>query len=161
VLFRSVDEAELKNVEATQKKLAGECKLNPDDVLTISAKIESELAELSTEEVDAYLKDLGLAEPGLNRLIKKAYHTLDLLTFFTSGEMETKAWTVRKGAMAPEAAGVIHSDFEKAFIRAEIMDWKDLITHGEAGCRDKGLLRIEGKEYVMRDGDVVHFRVGV
>lgn len=157
----NVDEAELKNAEVIQKKLAAECKLNPDDVLAISAKIESELAELSTEEAATYLKDLGLSEPGLNRLIKKAYHTLGLLTFFTSGEMETKAWTVRKGAMAPEAAGVIHSDFEKAFIRAEIMDWKDLVAHGEAGCRDKGLLRIEGKEYIMRDGDVAHFRVGV
>lgn len=157
----NADEAELKNADTLQKQFAEANKFNVEDVLVISARIEAELAELAPEEAEAYLKDLGLTEPGLNRLIKKAYHTLGLLTFFTSGEMETKAWTVRQGALAPEAAGVIHSDFEKAFIRAEIMDWKDLVQYGESGCRDKGLLRIEGKEYVMRDGDVVHFRVGV
>jgi ribosome-binding ATPase YchF (GTP1/OBG family) len=93
-------------------------------------------------------------------LIVQAYDVLGLLTFITSGEMETRAWTVVKGAKAPQAAGVIHTDFEKTFIRAEITDWKDFVAYGEVGCREKGLTRIEGKDYVMRDGDVCHFRVG-
>jgi hypothetical protein len=157
----NVDEAELQRADAIQTELAAKLNRKPEDVIVVSAKIEAELAELAPADAEAYLKDLGLTEPGLNRLIRRAFTTLGLMTFFTSGPIESKAWTIHQGTAAPQAAGVIHTDFEKAFIRAEIMDWKDLIAYGEQGCKEKGLLRVEGKEYVMRDGDVAHFRVGV
>ncbi|HAZ17057.1 MAG: redox-regulated ATPase YchF [Candidatus Jacksonbacteria bacterium RIFCSPLOWO2_02_FULL_43_9] len=129
--------------------------------LTICAKLEAELSELDQEEVSVYLKELGLNDTGLNRLIKKAYETLDLITFFTSGPKETRAWTIKKGAQAPEAAGVIHSDFEKYFIRAEVIAYQDFIEYnGEQGAKDSGKLRVEGKEYAVCDGDVMHFRHG-
>jgi hypothetical protein len=129
------------------------------DFLTISAKIEAELAELPEDEAKAYLRELQLEASGLDRLIIKAYNALNLITYFTSGEMETKAWTIKRGTKAPQAAGVIHTDFEKGFIRAEIVGWQDLVTAGgEAKAREKGLIRLEGKEYVMQDGDVAHFR---
>jgi hypothetical protein len=149
------------NANAISADLAKRIHRNPEDVIVVSAKIEAELAELTPADAAAYLKDLGLTEPGLNRLIRRAFTTLGLMTFFTSGPLESKAWTIHQGTLAPQAAGVIHTNFERAFIRAEIMDWKDLITYGEQGCKEKGLLRVEGKEYVMRDGDVAHFRVGV
>jgi ribosome-binding ATPase len=129
--------------------------------IPICAKIEAELSELAPEEAKSMLADLGMKESGLDGLIRIGYDTLGLMTFLTTGEDETRAWTVRKGAKAPQAAGVIHTDFEKAFIRAEIMDWKEYLTHGEAGCRERGLLRTEGKDYVMREGDIVNFKVGV
>jgi len=129
------------------------------DFLTISAKIEAELVELPDEEAKAYLQELKLESSGLDRLIIKAYQTLDLITYFTAGEMESKAWTIKVGTKAPQAAGVIHTDFEKGFIRAEVVGWKDLVeSGGEAKARDKGLIRLEGKDYVMKDGDVCHFR---
>ncbi len=157
----NVDEAELAKADGIATDLAKRIHRNPEDVIVVSAKIEAELAELTPADAAAYLQDLGLSEPGLNRLIRRAFTTLGLMTFFTSGPMESKAWTIHRDTFAPQAAGVIHTDFEKAFIRAEIMDWKDLIAYGEQGCKEKGLLRVEGKEYVMRDGDVAHFRVGV
>lgn len=129
------------------------------DFLTISAKIEAELAELPEAEAKTYLKELQLDCSGLDRLIKKAYDSLDLITFITSGEMETKAWTIKQGTKAPQAAGVIHSDFEKGFIRVEVINWKDLVeAGGEAKAKEKGLIRLEGKDYVIQDGDVCHFR---
>jgi len=129
------------------------------DYLTVSAKIEAELAELPDDEAKAYLKELKLDSSGLDRLIVKVYNALELITYFTSGEMESKAWTIKKGTKAPQAAGVIHTDFEKGFIRAEIVNWKDLVdAGGEAKAREKGLIRLEGKEYIMHDGDVAHFR---
>jgi ribosome-binding ATPase len=130
-------------------------------VVPVCVKMESELASMNDEEKKEYLASLNQTESGLDRLIKEAYDVLGLITFLTSGEMETRAWTVVKGAKAPQAAGVIHTDFEKAFIRAEITDWKDFVQYGEAGCRERGLTRIEGKEYEMRDGDTCFFRVGV
>ena len=109
-----------------------------------------------------FLESLGLGEPGLHRVIKTAYDLLGLATFLTAGVQEVRAWTIPKGARAPQAAGVIHTDFEKGFIKAEVMWWEDLIRLGsEAACRAQGKLAIEGKEYVMRDGDVVHFRFNV
>jgi hypothetical protein len=136
--------------------------VDENDFIAISAKIEAELSELPPDEAQAYMKELGMSMSGLDKLIQASYKLLNLITFLTSGEMETKAWTIANGTKAPQAAGVIHTDFEKAFIRAEIIDWQDFVTHGGEGhCREKGLLRTEGKEYVMRDGDVVHFRVGV
>ncbi len=129
------------------------------DYLTISAKIEAELAELPADEAKEYLKELKLEASGLDRLIIKAYNALDLITYITSGEMETKAWTIKAGTLAPQAAGVIHTDFEKGFIRAEIVGWQDLVeAGGEVKAREKGLIRLEGKDYVMADGDVAHFR---
>ncbi len=132
------------------------------DYLTISAKIEAELADLPEEEAKAYLRELRLEATGLDRLIKKSYDILGLITYFTSGEMESKAWTIKRGTKAPQAAGVIHTDFEKGFIRAEIINWKDLVgSGGEAKAREKGLIRLEGKDYVMQDGDTAHFRFSV
>ncbi|MFA6422506.1 MAG: redox-regulated ATPase YchF [Candidatus Buchananbacteria bacterium] len=133
--------------------------MQESDFIPISAKIESELAELSDEEAKEYLKELQLDSSGLDKLIKKSYEILGLITFFTSGEMESKAWTVKAGSKAPQAAGVIHTDFEKGFIRAEIINWKDLVEiGGETKAKEKGLVRLEGKDYIVQDGDVVHFR---
>jgi GTP-binding protein YchF len=134
--------------------------LNGLEFLAIDVKIESELAELKDEERAEYMKELGINESGLDRLARAAYKLLNLITYFTAGPMETKAWTIVKGTKAPQAAGVIHTDFEKGFIRAEIIAWDKLLEAGSyAAARDKGWLRIEGKEYVMQDGDVAHFRV--
>ena len=128
-------------------------------VVIISAKIEAELAELDAAEGEAYLADLGLEEPGLNRLIREGYKLLGLITYFTAGPKEARAWTVPQGTRAPQAAGVIHTDFEKGFIRAETIPYDDYVTlGGEAPARDAGKLRLEGKEYVVKDGDVLHFR---
>ncbi|MDJ0514465.1 MAG: redox-regulated ATPase YchF [Methyloceanibacter sp.] len=125
----------------------------------ISAKIESELVELDAEERQSYLSELGLEEPGLNRLIREGYKLLDLVTYFTAGPKEARAWTIERGTRAPQAAGVIHTDFEKGFIRAETIAYEDYVAlGGEAGARDAGKLRLEGKDYVVHDGDVLHFR---
>jgi GTP-binding protein YchF len=127
-------------------------------VVPMSAKIEEDLQELSEAEVREYLNEMGLEESTLNQLIRDAYDVLGLQTFFTAGPKEARAWTVKKGATAPQAAGVIHTDFEKGFIRAEIVSYEDFIEcNGEAGAREKGKLRSEGKEYVIKDGDVCHF----
>ena len=130
--------------------------------LPICAKIEAELSELDPDEAAEYLADLGLERPGLDNLAQAAYKLLGLQSFFTAGEMEVKAWTVRQGATAPQAAGVIHSDFERGFIKAEVIAYDDYIAlGGEKGAREAGKLRMEGKDYVMADGDVVHFRFNV
>ncbi len=134
---------------------------NNDKEIHISAKIESELVELNDDEQREMLMSLGIRETGLFTLIKASYRLLGLLTFFTSGKEESRAWTVPAGTKAPQAAGVIHSDFEKNFIRAEVIDWKHFVDYGETLCKEKGLLRVEGKDYVIRDGDVCHFRVNV
>ncbi len=134
----------------------------PPTTLLIDAKIESELAQLEDTERAEYLKELGLPESGLSKIIKKAYETLGLITFITAGPIESKAWTCKTGTKAPQAAGVIHTDFEKGFIRAEVIQWDKLLEAGSyAASRDKGWLRVEGKEYVIQDGDVVHFRFNV
>ncbi|MCL5666605.1 MAG: redox-regulated ATPase YchF [Patescibacteria group bacterium] len=132
------------------------------DTITIDAQLESELAELSDEERVEYLKELGLPESGLDKIIKAAYQTLGLITFITAGPKESKAWTCVAGTKAPQAAGKIHTDFEKGFIRAEVIQWDKLLeAGGYPQARDKGWLRVEGKEYVVQDGDVVHFRFNV
>ncbi|HEY5649092.1 MAG TPA: redox-regulated ATPase YchF [Nitrospiria bacterium] len=131
-------------------------------VVEISGNVEAELLSLSEEEREVYLRELGLAESGLNRLIRAGYSLLGLITFFTAGEKESRAWTVQKNTPAAQAAGRIHSDIEKGFIRAEVMTYDDLIKHGNpSAVREKGLLRIEGREYVIMDGDVVYFRFNV
>ncbi len=128
-------------------------------VIPISAKVEADLSAFSEEEAQDYLQELGLKETGLHRVIREAYEVLGLQTYFTAGEKEVRAWTIRKGAKGPEAAGAIHSDFEKGFIRAEVIGCKDFIeSEGEAKAKEKGLLRVEGKEYTVQDGDVMHFR---
>ena len=127
--------------------------------VAISAKIESELAQLDDEEQAEYLSELELEEPGLNRLIRAGYELLGLQTYFTAGPKEARAWTVRVGATAPQAAGVIHTDFEKGFIRAETISYDDYIAcNGEGGAKEAGKMRLEGKEYIVSDGDVMHFR---
>ena len=130
--------------------------------LPLCAKIESELAELDDEDAAMYLADLGLEESGLSRLAKAAYNLLGLQSFFTAGEMEVKAWTIHIGDTAPQAAGVIHSDFERGFIRAETIAYSDYVElGGVAGAKAAGKLRVEGKDYVVQDGDVMHFRFNV
>ncbi len=131
-------------------------------VVMISGAIEEELSNLPPEEQQEFLADMGLEESGLNRLIKAGYELLGLINYFTVGEKETRAWTIKKGFKAPQAAGVIHTDFERGFIRAEVISYDDYVAcGGEAGARDKGLLRSEGKEYVFQDGDTVNFRFNV
>jgi len=130
-------------------------------VVRVSAQVEAELAELAEDERREYLAELGLEEPGLHRLIRAAYELLELITYFTAGEKEVRAWTIRRGTLAPQSAAEIHTDFERTFIRAEVIAFADYVAcGGEAGARAKGLLRVEGKEYVVADGDVMHFRVG-
>ncbi len=131
-------------------------------VVAICNKLESEIIELDDEERAEFLADLGMEEPGLNRVIRAGYELLNLHTYFTAGVKEVRAWTVRVGATAPEAAGVIHTDFQKGFIRAEVIAYDDFIDHnGEQGAKDAGRWRLEGKEYVVQDGDVIHFRFNV
>lgn len=130
--------------------------------LAISAKIEEELAELDDEERSIFLADLGLEESGLDRIIRAGYHLLDYISYLTAGPKETRAWTITRGTKAPQAAGKIHSDFERGFIRAEIVSYDALVEHGSmAACKEKGLVRSEGKDYIMKDGDVVLFRFNV
>ncbi len=145
--------------EAVKKAIEGE----DAEMLIISAQTEADIAELETyEEKQMFLEDLGLTESGCNRLIKAIYHLLTLQTFITAGEMEVKAWTFRRGWKAPQCAGVIHTDFEKGFIRAEVIKYEDYIKYGsEAAVREAGKMSVEGKDYVVQDGDIMHFRFNV
>jgi GTP-binding protein YchF len=131
-------------------------------VVVICGKLEAEISELENDEKQAFLQDMGLEEPGLDRLIRSGYELLGLITYFTAGVKEVRAWTIVNGTKAPGAAGVIHSDFEKGFIRAEVIAFNDYIAcNGESGAKEKGLMRLEGKEYLVKDGDVMHFRFNV
>ncbi len=131
-------------------------------VVAISAAIEAQIADLSDEDKAVFLDDLGMAEPGLNRVIRAAYALLGLQTYFTAGPKEVRAWTIPAGATAPQAAGVIHTDFERGFIRAEVAGYDDFVAHGgEQGAKEAGKLRLEGKDYVVKEGDVMHFRFNV
>ncbi|HXG80032.1 MAG TPA: redox-regulated ATPase YchF [Methyloceanibacter sp.] len=155
----NVDEASAATGNAHSALVAERAAKEGAGCVVISAKIEAELAELRPEERRVYLAELGLSEPGLNRLIREGYKLLGLITYFTAGPKEARAWTVPQGTRAPQAAGVIHTDFEKGFIRAETIPYEDYVAlGGEAGARDAGKLRLEGKDYVVRDGDVLHFR---
>ena len=145
-------------VQAVEKYAAGDS----SDAIVVSAKVEAEIAELPAAEAKEYLAMAGLEEAGLNRLIKAGFKLLGLMTFLTAGEIESRAWTIAKGYKAPQAAGKIHTDFEKGFIRAEIVSYADLIACGsKTAAKEKGLVRLEGKDYVMQDGDVVEFRFNV
>ncbi|MGE3278588.1 MAG: redox-regulated ATPase YchF [Candidatus Altimarinota bacterium] len=149
------DQVSSVQIEALRQKLG----VGPAaKIIPVSARVEQELNDLSPEEAQVFLEDLGLKESTLNAMIREAYDLLGLQTYFTAGVKEVRAWTIHKGWKAPQAAGVIHTDFEKGFIRAEICHWKDFVDlGGESKCREAGKLRVEGKEYVMHDGDVVHF----
>ncbi len=133
------------------------------EILVVAAQTEADIAELETyEERQEFLKDVGLEESGVNRLIKAAYKMLDLETYITAGEIEVRAWTYKRGWKAPQCAGVIHTDFEKGFIRAQVIKYEDFIKYGsEAAVREAGLLHVEGKEYVVQDGDIMHFLFNV
>ena len=155
----NVDEASAATGNEYSRKVEARAKEEGEGSVVISAKIESEIASLPADEREHFLADLGLEEPGLDRLIRAGYELLHLVTFFTAGPKEARAWTVTKGTKAPQAAGTIHSDFERGFIRAETIAYDDYVALGsEAGCRDAGKLRLEGKDYVIADGDVMHFR---
>jgi ribosome-binding ATPase YchF (GTP1/OBG family) len=131
-------------------------------VVPICASLEAQIAELEPADRPDFLVSAGLEEPGLNAVIRAGYELLGLITFLTAGKQEVRAWTVRKGATAPQAAGVIHTDFERGFIKAEVIWWEDYVSLGsEAKCREAGKLAIEGRDYVVRDGDVMHFRFNV
>ena len=158
----NVDEGDAATGNALSQRVAEKAEAEGAVAVVISAAIEAEIATLPEEERDAFLSDLGLHETGLNRMIHAAYQLLGLITFYTAGPKEARAWTVHKGAKAPEAAGEIHTDFERGFIRAETIAYDDFIAFGgEAGARDAGKLRSEGKDYVVHDGDVMLFRFNV
>ncbi|OZU89454.1 redox-regulated ATPase YchF [Virgibacillus indicus] len=147
-----------KNVQKVRDYAANE----NAEVIVVCAKIEEEIAELDQEEKEMFLDELGINESGLDKLIKASYNLLGLATYFTAGEQEVRAWTFRKGIKAPQAAGIIHTDFERGFIRAETVSYDDLVEAGNMGhAREKGRVRLEGKEYIVKDGDVIHFRFNV
>jgi GTP-binding protein YchF len=159
----NVAEADLPKMENKYTAIVSQkAKEDGAQIIPICAKIEMELSELPENDRADFLKDLGIIEPGLNRLIKAGYDLLGLATFLTAGEDESRAWTIKKGFLAPQAAGIIHTDFEKGFIRAEVMAYDDLFKLGnEKAVRDAGLLRSEGKEYAVKDGDIIEFKFNV
>jgi len=159
----NVSEEDAAKGNALSEKVAAKAKAEGTESVVITAAIEAEISVLeSAEEKKEFMSSLGLEEPGLNKIIRAGYRRLDLLTFFTVGPKEARAWTVRRGATAPNAAGAIHTDFERGFIRAETIAYADFIAcNGEAGARDAGKLRQEGKEYLVQDGDVYHFKFNV
>ena len=134
-------------------------KFKNEEIVLISAEIEQQINELNSVDAKEFMNEIGLTETGLDRLIKSSYKSLELCTYFTAGPQETRAWTVKENSKAPNAAGVIHSDFQKGFIKAEVISYQDYLNfNGESGCRDNGKLRIEGKDYIVKDGDILHFR---
>jgi hypothetical protein len=159
----NVDEASVASGNAYVEQVKEAVKNEDAQVLVIGAKIESDITELETyDERKMFLDELGLEEPGVNRLIIAAYALLELQTYFTVGVKEVRAWTITKGMTAPQAAGVIHTDFEKGFIRAEVMKYSDFTTLGsENAVKDAGKFKVEGKEYIVEDGDIMHFRFNV
>lgn len=158
----NVSEKDLHAKNDFVQKVEAYAKKEASGVMVISAQVEAEIAELSENERESFLRDLGLEESGLHKLIRAGYALLGLMTYFTAGEKECRAWTIKNGTKAPQAAGEIHSDFERGFICAEIYNFNDLCSHGsEAAIKSKGLMRMEGKGYVMQDGDIVHFKFNV
>ena len=158
----NVAEDEVVSGNAFSQSIIDKAEVENCTAVIVSAAIEAEIASLPEEEAGEFLSELGLEEAGLDRMIRAGYSLLDLTTFFTAGPKEARAWTVKTGAKAPEAAGVIHTDFQRGFIRAETIAYNDYIEHGgEAGCKDSGKFRIEGADYLVKDGDVFHFRFNV
>ncbi len=161
VYIANVDEEGFSN-NPYLEKVEAYAKLENSTVVSICAAIEAEMVELEEDDLLEFLADIGLDEPGLNRVIRAGYDLLMLQTYFTAGVKEVRAWTVQAGATAPEAAAVIHTDFERGFIRAQVITYDDFINYGgEAGAKEKGKLRVEGKDYIVQDGDVLHFRFNV
>jgi hypothetical protein len=157
----NVDEEDLKRSKEIEGEYSKTLGVEKDQIVVICAKTESELSELSDEDQKAYLKDLGVEKSGLERLIQKAFSTLGLITFLTAGEKEVRAWTIKGGVNAVEASGVIHTDFMKNFIKADVVDFDDFISNkGWKECRELGKVRSEGRDYIMKDGDVVEFKIG-
>lgn len=163
IYIANIDEEEVGQEDNEQVKRVKDYALKEGSgVVKISAKIEADLTELEEDEARAFLEELGLKESGLDRVIRAGYHLLNLITFFTCGEKEARAWTVRRGSTAPEAAGKVHTDMQRGFIRAEVVSYDDLVRAGSISkAREEGLLRLEGKEYIVRDGDVCYFRFNV
>jgi hypothetical protein len=160
----NVGEASLSRLDgdAAYQALLSHARAEGSEVVPICAALEAQIAELESEERPDFLASAGLSEPGLHSVIRTGYRLLGLITFLTAGKKECRAWTVQQGVTAPQAAGVIHTDFERGFIKAEVIWWEDLVALGsEAKCREAGKLHIEGKDYVVRDGDVMHFRFNV
>lgn len=157
----NVDEKDLKDAARLETEYAEKFKLSSDQIVVICAKTEAELADLSPEDQKIYMEDLGIKKSGLERLIQKAFKTLGLITFLTAGEKEVRAWTIPAGFNAQEAAGVIHTDFIKKFIKADVVDFEDFaVGGGWKNCRELGKVRSEGRDYIMKDGDVVEFKIG-
>lgn len=156
----NVDESDLKDASKLEEDFSKEVKIDKNQVVAICAKTEAELAGLSESEQIEYLKSLGIEKTGLERLIQKAFATLGLITFLTAGEKEVRAWTIKKGINALEASGVIHSDFMKNFIKADVVDYEDFIKYGWKKAGEEGKIRSEGKDYIIKDGDVIEFKIG-
>jgi ribosome-binding ATPase YchF (GTP1/OBG family) len=155
----NVDEGDADKGNAYSEAVMARAKAEGASAVVVSAKIESEIAVMPPADQGDFLEAVGLVEPGLNRVIRAGYGLLGLITYFTVGPKEARAWTIEKGTRAPAAAGVIHTDFEKGFIRAETIAFNDYVTlKGESGAKEAGKFRLEGKEYVVQDGDVLHFR---
>ena len=159
----NVDEKSAKNGNAYVERVKEVVKNEEAEIIVLAVATEADITELeSYEERQMFLEDIGLDEPGASKLIRAAYHLLNLQTYFTAGVKEVRAWTIHKGDTAPQAAGVIHTDFEKGFIRAEVIAYDDFITYGsEAKVKEAGKMRVEGKEYIVKDGDIMHFRFNV
>ena len=156
----NIDEEALKDYGELEKKYAEMFGVGAGQVIAVCARTEADLAGLSEEDQLEYMKGIGVERSGLDRVIKKAFATLDLITFLTAGEKEVRAWTIKKGIDAKTAAGVIHSDFEKNFIKADVCEYEDFIKYGWKKAREEGKVRIEGKDYIVKDGDVVEFKIG-
>ena len=159
----NVDEASVVNGNEHVEAVRNAVKDENAEILVVAAATEADIAELDTyEERQMFLEEIGLSESGVSRLIKSAYRLLNLKTYFTTGEKESHAWTFTDGTKAPQAAGIIHTDFERGFIRAEVIKYEDYVKYGsEAACREAGKISVEGKEYVVQDGDIMHFRFNV
>ena len=158
----NVDDASVVNGNKHTEKFIESVKNENAQIMFVSAEIESDMIDMEEEDKMMFLEDMGLQESGVNRIIKSAYQLLNYQTYFTAGEKEVRAWTITQGNTAPQAAGVIHTDFEKGFIRAEVIAYEDYIEFGsEAKCREAGKLRVEGKDYIVKDGDIMHFRFNV
>ena len=161
----NMSESDFRNQIETNPHYQTVCEIAAQEkaaVLPICAQIEAEISDMDAEDKELFLSDLGLEESGLNRIIREGYQLLGLISYLTAGKQEVRAWTIRKGTKAPQAAGKIHTDFEKGFIRAEVVSYEDLMACGSmSAAKEKGLVRLEGKEYVMQDGDIVLFRFNV
>ena len=162
IYVANISEDEIGQENPLVDKLYAAAKAEGAEALTICAKVEEEIAELSPEEKQAFIEELGIGESGLDKLVKACYKLLGLISYLTAGPKEVRAWTIERGTKAPQAAGKIHTDFERGFIRAEVVSYNTLMEHGSMqACKEKGLIRSEGKEYVMQDGDIVVFRFNV